>query len=242
MAHPYGTPPGPAGDHIPISRASVPGGLTLTAVSGGSLDVTAAVDTSDSQDTLTVGGVEIMGSATTWATDDDTFGRAITRKINRYAANHNFWATYNATDDKVEIWEKDADAASTSTVTGTATSWTPTYEDMDTYQAYAAAVTAPSANYGADMFADTTMWQVGFDFSRFISLDTDYNMTTAKGVALWLYPQDQIITAYFGPEGGFDCQAAEWTPIDCLAAFEGHQRLFLRAAAATNCNYRLKIY
>lgn len=243
MAHNYGRAPGSVTDKQNHGMLSIPGGIKLTSVSGGSLTVTDMVDGSDSQDTLTVNSVEVMGSATTWATDDDTTGRAITKKINAQAITTGIWSTYDAANDKVMLWPRDqGTAAITHTVTGTGTSWTPVYQNMNTGQAYVAAVRMPSWNNGADMFPDTKMYQATFDFAYLGHASNNSTIADYKGVNLIVYPEDQVVYVYIGAEGLIYCPSAKETVINVKGVLDGDITMFMQAAAATNCAYRFEGY
>lgn len=243
MGHSYGRPPGAINDKQNHAMLSIPGGLLLTAVSGGSLLTTDLVDGSDSQDTLTVGGVEVMGSATVWATDDDTTGRVITKKINALAKTTGIWSTYDATNDKVMLWPRNqGTAAITSTVTGTGTSYTPTYQNMNTGQAYVAAVRMPSWNNGADVLPDTKMYQCTFDFAYLGHASNNSTIASYKGVELIVYPEDQAVYVYIGAEGLIYCPSATSTRISVKGVIEGDITMFIQAAAATNLAYRFEGY
>jgi hypothetical protein len=237
--HKYGRPPGTAEDRQDFGFLDIPGGLKLTSISGGSLTVTDMVDGSDSQDTLTVNSVEVMGSATTWATDDDTTGRAITKKVNAQAITTGIWSTYDAANDKVMLWPRDGGtAAITHTVTGTGTSWTPVYQNMNTGQAYVAAVRMPSWNNGADMFPDTKMYQCSLDFAYLGHASNQSTIASFKGVEMIVRPEDQAVYVYLGFEGLIYCASAVETIINVSGFVAGDIPMFMQAAAATNCAYR----
>ena len=86
------------------------------------------------------------------------------------------------------------------------------------------------------------MYQVNFDFAQLQSVDSNWDLTTAKGLELSVYPEDQIVRAYFGGEGYIRIPSAAWFTLDLLAVAQGHLRLFLQAEAATNLAYSLKIW
>lgn len=242
MTNRYGRPPGDAKAPRNHARLSIPGGITLTAISGGAIDLN-DMGASDSQDTLTIDSVAVITAPIAFTTDLATTARLLAANVNANVANHNYWASIKiGATDWVEFWLRDGTATSGAlTVTGTDTGYTPNYVNMNTEQAFVAAVRAPSGNYGIDMF-DTKMYQVGFDFSLLRSLDSNWDITTAKGVELHVYPEDQILNAHIGPEGLIACRSAEWTILDIMGCMEGHQRLFLQSAAAQNCWYKLLIY
>lgn len=240
--HRYSHPPGAPDDRLGWGMLDIPGALTFTQISGGDVDISGGTDGSDSQDTITVGGTNIMGSAVTWATSDIVFGRAITRDING-TAGRSYWSTFDGTD-KVQIWPYNPTpptASDTSAVTGTSTSYTPTYQNMNTAQAYAAAVRKPSWNYGDDVYPGTAMYQVGFDFA-YLPTGGNTSLTSFKGVELIVYPEDQVVYFYIGGEGLIYCPSAVETVIDITGCVDGDVGLFTQAAAATNLAYRIRGY
>jgi hypothetical protein len=244
MTHYYGTPPGPVDAPRNIARASLPMGLTLTTISGGLYDV-ADMGAGDTQDTLTVGGVSVIDAALTFLTDANTSAHKAAREMNggaKYLSGDYWFSIDPANADHVRIWPKNGSASVIKTVAGTDTGFTPVYGDVNTTQVFVAAVRRPSWNYGDDFFPDTKMYQVNLDFAQLQSIDSNWDLTTAKGVELSVYPEDQIVRAYFGGEGYIRIPSAAWFTLDIFAVAQGHLRLFLEAEAATNMAYKLAIW
>lgn len=244
MANNWGYPFGPNGEALPVARASLPSGLTFTTISGGLFDV-ADMGSGDTQDTLTVGGVSIIDAALTFLTDANTSAHKAAREMNggaKYLTGDYWFSIDPANADHVRIWPKNGSASVTATVAGTDTGYTPVYGDVNTTQAFAAAVRKPSWNYGDDIFPDAKMYQVNFDFSQLVSADSNWTVNTAKAVELWVYPEDQVVRAYFGGEGYIRIPSAAWFPINVLAVTQGQLRLFLQAEAATNMAYKILVW
>lgn len=244
MTEQWGGAPTSRANGIPIARVGLSGHLTFTAVSGGLFDL-ADIGAGDSQNTLTVGGTSIIDSAQTFLTDAATTAHKVARHINSASAflNHNYWASIAVADsDHVRIWPKDGTASVVATVTGTDTGYTPVYGDVNTTQAFAAAVRKPSWNYGDDVFPDTQMYQVGFDFSNLASLNSNFSLSNMTAVELLVYPEDQVVRAYIGYEGHIRIPSAAWFKLDLLAVAQGQLRLFMQAEAATNMAYKLLVW
>lgn len=244
MAENWGGAPTTRANGVPIARAALSGHLTFTQISGGLFDL-ADIGAGDSQDTLTVGGVSIIDSAQTILTDAATTAHKIARHINSASVflEHDYWASIDvANSDHVRIWPKDGTAQVTGTVTGTDTGYTPVYGDMDVTQAFAAAVRKPSWNYGDDVFPDTNMYQVNFDFSNLESLSSNWSMANMQAAELMVYPEDQVVRAYIGYEGYIRIPSAAWFTIPLLAVAQGQLRLFMQAEAATNMAYKLLVW
>lgn len=241
----YGVPDGPPGDQRNVARAGIPMGLTLTQISGGLFDV-ADMGSGDTQDTLTVGGVSVIDAPLTFLTDAATSAHKAAREMNggaKYLSGDYWYSIDPANSDHVRIWPKNGLASVTATVTGTDTGYTPVYGDVNTTQAFAAAVRRPSWNYGDDFFPTAgIMYQVNFDFAQLQSIDSAWDLTTAKAVELMVYPEDQVVRAYFGGEGYIRIPSGAWFTLDVLAVAQGQLRLFLQAEAATNMAYSLKIW
>jgi hypothetical protein len=241
-SHSYGRPPGAPDDRQLVGMLDIPGGMKITTISGGSLVYTDAA-TGDSQDTLTVNSVDILGAAVTWATDDDTFGHLITRQINSYSATSGYWATLDAANDKIFIWPRTGGtAAITHTVSGVDTGYTPVYENMNTGQAYVAAVRKPSWNYGVDFFPDTKMYECSFDWAYLGHASNQSSIANCKGIELIVRPEDQAVYFYIGSEGLIYCASAVETVIAVKGVVEGDIPMFCQAAAATNCAFRFRVW
>jgi hypothetical protein len=245
MANSWGTPYGPTGDFMPVARASLPMGLTLTQISGGLFDV-ADMGSGDTQDTLTVGGVSVIDAALTFRTEANTSAHKAAREMNggaKYLSGDYWYSIDPANADHVRIWPKNGSASVTAIVTGGDTGYTPVYGDVNTTQAFAAAVLRPSWNYGDDFFPTAgIMYQVNFDFAQLQTRDSNWTINTAKAVSLWVYPEDQIVRAYFGGEGYIRIPSAAWFEIDVLAVAQGQLNLFLQAEAATNMAYKIQVW
>jgi hypothetical protein len=239
----WGALPGPVDAPWNYGRAGLPGGLTFTQISGGLFD-TADIGSGDSQDTLTVGGVSIIDSAQTFLTDAATSAHKIARHINSADVfpDHDWWVSIAVADsDHVRIWPKDGSATVTATVAGTDTGYTPVYGDVNTTQAFAAAVRKPSGNYGDDVFPGTAMYQVGFDF-KYISQDSDWDIDGLAAAELMIFPEDQIVRVYWGGEGYIRVPSAAWFTIPILGAMQGHVNMFMQAEAATNMHYMIVVH
>lgn len=241
MAETYGRPPGSVQHPIMHPRLSLPGWLKRTTCSGGSSDISGA-GAGDTVTAVAIGGVNQLQSATiTYATSVANFARLICNDVNTNP-NATYWGTWNGVD-KILWWPRAVQtAADTSTVDVTESGFTCTDVNMNTAQAYVAAAHTPSWNYGIDMFPDTNMYQFSFDFSGLGSLDTNWTLASLQAFSLVLLPEDQVVNAYIGPMGYNRCPSAVETHLDVLGVMQGHQTLFMQAAAATNCSYRARVY
>lgn len=237
--HRWGRPAGPPDTPWNHHMVSIPGGVTLTQISGGAIDVSNAANGSDTIADIVVAthsGEDLLNGATvTWATSDAVFARAIARKINEEADNHHYWATVGgASNDHVFIWPQDGSSSDTGAITVTDTSFTASIANMNSEQAFAAAVRAPSWNYGADVLPDTNMYRVDFDFDYLGSEVNDDNIENMAAVHWNVYPEDQVVYLHMGAEGLIYVPSAAWKTINIKAVADGHINLFAQAAAATN--------
>lgn len=248
MTNQAGRPPGPIGDGQPVPLFSTRCGLTLTAISGGAIDVSGGVDTSDIIRDIVVSTHPtedlLGGDDVAWATSDTVFARKIATKINDKAGGHHYWAT--SVTDHVFIWPQDGSESDTGTITFDDESFTATGADMNVEQVFVAAVNWTSPNYGVDAFADTKMYRIGFDPSIFWSNDANWSMSQYKGVELDLQTEDQTLTVYCGP-GGYIAlsatpadNAVEERTFDVLGCSMGIMDLFAQSGAAQNPVYRLR--
>lgn len=250
MAHTAGKAPGAHGDRQPVPLFSLRTGLTLTAISGGAIDVSNAADTSDNIKDIVVAthsDEDLLGGDTvTWATSDAVFARLIAEKINEKADEHHYWATHAT--DHVYIWPQDGSASDTGAITVDDTSFTASVANMNSEQAFVAATKWVSGNYGVDAFADAKMYRIGFDFSNFWTNDSNWDLTALKGVELVLQTEDQTLTVYVGPGGNI---ALSGTPADndieertfgVLGCSMGLMDLFAQAGAASNPVYHLRAW
>lgn len=236
MGHTYGRPPGNINDKANHGMLSIPGALTLTQVAAGALDLN-DMGSSDSQDTLTVAGTDILNGSVPFTTDLATTARLVAININNYSQTSGFWARIKpGATDWVEFFRNDG-ATGAATVSGTDTGFSPAYVDVNTEITAAAEFRAPSWNYGIDMFANTNVYKVGFDFSLLPSA-----VQTAKAVEMVIYPEDQVVYAHMGPEGVIYCPSAAATRISVKGAMDGDLTMFMSAAAATNCAFYFDVY
>lgn len=236
MGHTYGRLPGNVNDKSPHGMLDIPGSVTLAVVSAGAVDLN-NMGASNSLDTLTVGGTNILTAAITYTTSLAVTARLVALNINANSQTSGYWARIKpGATDWVQIFRNDG-APGAATVSGTDTGFTPVYVDFDTEITPVAAARYPSWNYGLDMFADTNVYKVGFDFSLMPTA-----VTTAKAVFMVIHPEDQVVYAHIGPEGVIYCPSAANTTIAVRGAMDGDVTLFLSAAAATNCAYKLTVY
>lgn len=248
MANAYGRPVGSPTHPIALARLEVAGGLTLTKISGGSVRVDAAgAGDSFSPANLLVGTQSLIESTVTFATDVLTFTRLLVRAINDYTATSGFWATHDGID-KVLVWSADGRTQITTAITATGTGFTATAQNMNVYQVFVATVDWNSGNEGADAFADTAMYRVGFDFAHLYSLASTealgaWTLTGAKCAELDVTTEDQILRAYIGSKGVHTIGAAAVKKeLAVLGCMDGHASLFLESAAAQNPTYSLRIW
>lgn len=234
MGHDYGRPPGPVNDQQSFAMLDIPGGITLATVAAGAVDLN-DMGSGDSLDTLTVDGTNIMTAAITYATSLPVTARRVALNINANSQTSGYWARIKpGATDWVQIFRNDG-ATSTATVSGTDTGFTPVYVNMGTEIAAVAAARVPSWNYGIDVFADTNVYMVGFDFSLMPTAVQSF-----KAVEMVIYPEDQVVYGHVGPEGVIYCPSAVSTTISVKGAMDGDVNLFLSAAAATNCAFRVR--
>lgn len=223
-----------------MPRLEIPGGLTLTKISGGSVRVNDAA-TGDSVSSITVGGTEILGATVAWATDDLTFTRLLVRQINSYSGTSGYWATHDGTD-KVLIWPLNGATQDTGAVVTTGSGFTPADTNMNSYQAFVAATDWNSGNEGADAFADTGMYRVGFSMAHLKSLDSNWTLTGAEAWELDITTEDQTLIAYIGSKGVITIgSAAVKKTLGVWGCFQGHCSLFLQSGAAQNPVYVLRV-
>ncbi len=240
----YGFPPGPKGSPVPVGRADLPGCLTLTSISGGSTRWNGA-GANDTVSSITVGGTEILGSTITYATSVAATCKTAIRAINAYQSP--YWATFDGTD-KILIWPRDGSASDTGAVATTESGFTATDVNMNSEQAFVAAVRWPSLNLGDDAFADTKMYRVGFSFSGLYSLSSDAVITSAEGAEILFRTEDQALDVFIGAEGKWQLAANGATAVagqqvfSVLACAQGHMSLFLQSAAAQNPTYLMRIW
>lgn len=245
MANTYGRLPGPVQSPVPLPRLELPGGLTLTKISGGSVRVNDAA-TGDSVSSITVGGTEILSGTVAWATDDLTFTRLLVRNINAYSGTSGYWATHDGVD-KVLIWPLNGATSDTGAVVTTGSGFTPADTNMNSYQAFVAAVDWNSGNEGADAFADTGMYRVGFSMAHLKSLATTaaqgaWTLTGAEAWELDITTEDQTLSAYIGSKGVHTLgSSAVKKTLGIWGCFKGHCSLFLQSGAAQNPTYVLRI-
>jgi hypothetical protein len=166
------------------------------------------------------------------------FGRLISRRINFVAGGHHYWST--CATDHVFVWPQDGTEADTGAITCDDESFTASITNMDSEQAFAAAVQWDSGNDGVDAFPDTAMYQVDFDMSYLRSLDSNWSLTSALGAELKLISEDQILNWFIGARGKAPIAAGANELIDVLAVAQGHLRLFVQSAAAQNPTYRFR--
>jgi len=238
----YGQAPGSEhNDSIALPRLEVPGGLILTQCSGGSIDL-AAAGAGDTVTSITVNGVEVLGSTITYATSVANTMRLVQRAINAYSGNTTVFATNDGTS-KVLLWPLAAQtAAVTWTVATTESGFTATDVNFDTAQAYAAAVECNSEGEGADNVG-TVMYRCSFDFSYLSSLDSNWTLTTAKAAEMDCVSEDQIVRIYIGKKGAHVLSAAaEKMTLAVLGVAQGHVPMFLQSAAAQNLQVSLRLY
>lgn len=242
MAETWGSAPTVRENGVAVARACFGHGLTKTTISGGALDLN-DMGSGDSQDTLTVGGVSILSAAITFTTDLATTAPLVVNNINAQASLA-YWASVKiGATDWIEIWPKNGTATTGAlTVSGTDTGYTPVYVDMNTEQAFVAAVYAQSWNNGIDFFPDTKMYQLNLDFSVLSSLLSGSTITSAQGVELIVEPEDQVVSFYMGGGGAIRATSARETVLDIRAVALGEIKLFAQAAAATNMNYRIRVW
>lgn len=245
MGHTYGRAPGNVTDKQNYGMLDIPGMLTFLQAPAGAVDLN-DMGAGDSLDTLTVAGTDILeagGGAVTFTTDLATTARLVANTINSGHATHGYWARIKpAATDWVQIFKNSNSADDTSAVSGTDTGFTPAYVNFSTEIAYAAAVRKPSWNYGIDVFPGTNVYQIGFDFAPMGHSNFASSIASAKAVELIVYPEDQVVYGHIGPEGVIYCPSAAETVIDVKGCMEGDATLFLSAAAATNCGYRLRVH
>lgn len=236
MGHKYGKIPGNNQVGAQHGMLSIPGGITLTQVAAGAVDLN-DMGASDSLDTLTVGGTDILNGAVTFTTDLATTARLVALNINSYSQTSGYWARIKpGATDWVQIFRNDG-ATGAATVSGTDTGFTPVYVDINTEIAAATGFRAPSWNYGIDMFASTNVFKVGFDLSL---LPT--GPAAGKAVIMAIYPEDQVVYVHMGPEGVIYCPSAAWKNVNVKGAMDGDITMFMSAAAATNCAFDLNVY
>lgn len=236
MGHDYGRIPGNVNAPAPHGMLEIPGAVTLTQVAAGAVDLN-DMGASDSLNTLTVGGTDILNGAVTFTTDLATTARLVAININNYSQTSGFWARIKpGATDWVQIFRNDG-ATGAATVSGTDTGFTPAYVDVNTEIAAGTEFRAPSWNYGIDMFATTNVYKVGFDLSLMPG-----NIPDGKGVFWTLYPEDQVVYGHIGPEGVIYCPSAVSTVIPVKGVYDGDVTMFVSAAGATNCAHRLLIY
>lgn len=240
----YGMPPGGPNYPLPVPRIITPGGLLLTQISGGAIDISNGTDGSDIISNIKVATYStedlLNSESVTWATSDTVFARLISRKINKWAGLHHYWST--CATDHVYIWPQDGTASDSGAITTTDVSFTSAIANMNSEQAFAAAVQWDSSNDGVDAFPDTKMYQVDFDMSYLRSLDSDWTLTSALAVELKLVAEDQTLNWFIGARGKGVIAAAANELIDVLAVAQGHTRLFLQSAAAQNPTYRVRAW
>ena len=242
MANAYGIAPGAAvGDSVPLARLEVPGGLKLTQASGGSIDV-AAAGAADTVSSITVNGVEVLGSTITYATSVANYMRLIQRAINANPLNTTVFATNDGTS-LILLWPLAAQtAAVTWTVTTTESGFTATDVDFNTAQAYAAAVECNSEGEGADNVGNV-MYRCSFDYSALTSLDSEWTLTSARAAETDFTTEDQILRVYIGKKGAHVlAAAAEKQTLSTLGVALGHVPMFIRSAAAQNIQVSHRIF
>lgn len=242
MANTYGQAPGSEHrDSIALARLEVPGGLILTQCSGGSIDV-AAAGAADTVTSITVNGIEVLGSTITYATSVVNYMRLIQRAINAYSGNTTVFAT-NDGASKILLWPLAAQtAAVTWAVVTTETGFTATDVNFNTEQAYAAAVECNSEGEGADNVG-AVMYRCSFDFSYLSSLDSSWTLTGAKAAETDITTEDQICRVYVGKKGAHVlAAAAEKQTLATLGVAQGHVPMFLRSAAAQNLQVSNRLY
>lgn len=246
-----GRAPGPLDGPLPVALFSLRGGLTLTAVSGGSTQWT-GMGAGDTVTSITVGSTEILGSTITYATSVAATCKTAVRTINAYSSP--YWATFDGTD-KILIWPRLASASDTGTVTTTEAGFTATDVNMNTAQAFVAAARWPSVNLGDDAISSsigTKMCRIGFDFSNMYSgqngEDGNDVLTKLKGVELVLQTEDATLDVYIGPEGKIQLSA---TPADndieertfgVLGCALGLMDCFIQSGGAQNPVYHLRAW
>lgn len=237
---------GPLGhpQSLPVALFSLRGGLTITVVSGGSTRWN-TIGAGDTVSSITVGGTEILGSTITYATSVAATCKTAVKTINAYSSP--YWATFDGTD-KILIWPRDGSASDASAVVTTESGFTATDVDMNTEQAFVAAVRWPSVNLGDDAIGGTSMYRVGFDFSGYYSNDTNWSLTGMKGVELVLQTEDATLDVYIGPEGKIQLSA---TPADndieertfsVLGCAMGLMDMFIQSGGAQNPTYHLRAW
>lgn len=249
MTNQAGRAPGSIGDGQSVALFSLRCGLTLNDISGGAIDISDAA-TGDSIADIFVSThptEDLLGGDTVaWATDDATFARLIATKINEKANEHHYWATHAS--NHVYIWPQDGSAADSGTITADDTGFTASIANMNSEQAFAAATKWVSGNYGVDAFGGTTMKRIGFDFSNFRSIDTNWDLSQLKGVELVLQTEDATLTVYTGPGGNIVLSA---TPSDndieertfgVLGHSMGLLGLFAQSGGAQNPTYHLRTW
>lgn len=239
MANTYGKLPGNISSPVYAHRLEVPGGLLLTQISGGSYRVNDAA-TGDSVSAITIGGVNQLNATVTWATDDLTFTRLIVRNINANPSA-TYWATHDGTDI-VRLWPKSAAASIVATITSTEVGFTPVIQNVNTHQAFVAAVVWNSGNEGADAFGSAAMFLVTFSFAYLSSLDSNWTLTAAESWELDITTEDQITSIYIGSEGVITLGQPSIKKTLCVwGCFQGHTGLFMLSAAAANPTYVQRI-
>lgn len=243
-----GRAPGPLDGPVPVALFSLRGGLTLTAVSGGSTRWN-TIGAGDTVSSITVGGTEILGSTITYATSVAATCKTAVKTINAYSSP--YWATFDGTD-KILIWPRLASAQDTGAVVTTDTGFTATDVNMNTEQAFVAAVRWPNVNLGDDAIGGTSMYRVGFDFSNMYSgqngADGSDILTKLKGVEMVLQTEDATLDVYIGPEGKIQLSA---TPADndieertfsVLGCAMGLMDMFIQSGGAQNPVFHLRCW
>lgn len=236
-AHRWGRPAGPPDSPWNHHMASIPGGITLTTISGGAIDISNAADGSDNIKDITVaGGADLLGGDTvTWATSDAVFAALIAKKINEKAAEHSHWATIGiGATDHVLVWPQDGTAQDTGAIAVDDTSFSASVENMNSEQAFAAATRVPSRNYGINALPDTKMYQVNFDFDYLGSTVNDNNIENFSAVHMNVYPTASDVYFHMGAEGDIYVPSGAWKSINVKAAALGLVKMFVQASAATN--------
>ena len=238
----YGQAPGSEhNDSVALPRIEVPGGLVLTQCSGGSIDL-AAMGAADTITSITVNGVEVLGSTITYATSVANSMRLVQRAINAYSGNTTVFATNDGTS-KVLLWPLAAQtAAVTWTVATTESGFTATDVNFNTAQAYAAAVECNSEGEGADNVG-AVMYRCSYDFSYLSSLDSNWTLTSAKAAETDFTTEDQVLRVYIGKKGAHVlAAAAEKMTLSTLGVAQGHVSMFIQSAAAQNLQVSHRLY
>ena len=243
MAFKYGQAPGAeTGDSLALAKLEVPGGMKLTQCSGGSIDV-AAAGAADTTTSITVNGIEVLGSTITYATSVANYMRLIQRAINAYASNTTVWATNDGTS-KILLWPRTVQTASlTWAVVTTGVGYSPTDVNFNTAQAYAAAVECNSEGEGADNVG-SVMYAISYDFSYLSALDTStWTLSSAKAVETDFTTEDAVMRVYVGTKGAHVLGAsAEKQTLSMLGVANGAINAFLRSASAQNIQLSHRLY